>query len=96
MSKAQTKGKECYLLATPYNMARLARLSNKPVAVDGVFSYCHLCGKEVSASSGDYFNQLDNEPLMCCGEPMMLAEKITRVRILDTLDLFYNKEKTNE
>ena len=60
-------------LATPANMARLAREDDEPIAAKNLFSYCRNCGEESSASAGDYFMQPDNVAIKHCGEDMILV-----------------------
>jgi len=45
----------------------------------GVTLYCRGCREHYSATRGDYFATARDTVLTCCGEPMVLARRVTMV-----------------
>ena len=66
-------------LATPNNMAKIAKQENEVISARGLLSFCTICGAEYSACAGDYWDIPDDKPLECCDTPMILVKKQTRV-----------------
>lgn len=43
------------------------------------FLHCTVCGAEYSAHAGDYFAAGPDAIMTCCGEPMVLVRRETRL-----------------
>lgn len=43
------------------------------------FLHCTVCGAEYSANVGDYFAASPDTVMTCCGEPMLLVRRETRL-----------------
>jgi hypothetical protein len=67
------------ILATPRNMKRFDD-------VYGVMAYSRTTGEEYSASSGDYWNRAEDEPLVDeSGDPMVLVVRVSNMVDVDVV-----------
>lgn len=59
--------------------------------IPGLSLYCESCDGFYSACRGDYWQLPKDHVMTCCGEPMRLARKVTR--LVDVNPTWNRKEK---